>query len=545
MRRSNMKNLAAQYKLAIMVLSFLLMIGFALPQEKKVSAETQGTIIEGAEIDTDTTWGIEGSPYHIRGEVRIDSGKKWTIEPGVEIIGEKNGNMEGFVVSNGGHIVAKGTPEQPITFQNIGIGHNQYGTTVQADHVIFDHSSVSFDMGQSSFTNSGFLTSDLAPGNDGTVLVEKNVFQSDSTIVLLSGGATIRHNTFSNNLKKPVITAWDFSQDAVTIEENHFLDVGKPSIAIAETCDPKNITHYNALEAGSNYFGTNNLNVIDSMIVDHRDQGAICAYVDYLSPYEKPIQDVPSFAVMTTKVTDYSEWVSGKLYVPSISYHIRIDVVLPTGTYTGGADANGNFDIWFPKQKAGSIAKVYVHSDDPDASYERSYGSSFAIEVGAPLKAPVVQTLREHVDGIKGTAEPGSTITLQSGNLRWKTTTKPDGTFFFNMGWSREGTVYKLYAEDRSRNKSATTIAVVKDGTPPAAPFINPITTKTTAVYGNTEKYATVTVRYGTKKIVVKANRFGAWVVKFPAQKKGTVFTFNVTDVSGNISKTTTVKITR
>jgi|GEM_PF-5986766 len=70
----------------------------------------------GGDIETDTVWSVDNSPYLVTSDIRIRRGAKLTIEPGVVVKFEPS---TGLVVGDsypGGALHAAGTSDSPITF---------------------------------------------------------------------------------------------------------------------------------------------------------------------------------------------------------------------------------------------------------------------------------------------------------------------------------------------------------------------------------------------------------------------------------------------
>lgn len=66
------------------------------------------------DIDANTTWTSDKN-YLMSGTIRVRSGATLTIEPGTTIYGEK-ASTGALVVSQGGKLIAEGTPDEPIVF---------------------------------------------------------------------------------------------------------------------------------------------------------------------------------------------------------------------------------------------------------------------------------------------------------------------------------------------------------------------------------------------------------------------------------------------
>jgi len=102
----------------VTLLLILLISLVYLPKEVQAEEQTPATTIVNANITTDTTWTLAGSPYNVTSSITVIAGAILTIEPGVEV----RFNQSTHVQVNG-RIVAVGTAAQPILFT---------GTTAQA-----------------------------------------------------------------------------------------------------------------------------------------------------------------------------------------------------------------------------------------------------------------------------------------------------------------------------------------------------------------------------------------------------------------------------
>tara|TARA_Y100000588_G_scaffold119061_1_gene130354 strand:+ start:2548 stop:4596 length:2049 start_codon:yes stop_codon:yes gene_type:complete len=71
------------------------------------------TTVNSQILTEDTTWGLTGSPYLVKGNVRVDEGVTLTIEPGVDLRFNP-----GVYLDILGTIQAVGTPSQQITFES-------------------------------------------------------------------------------------------------------------------------------------------------------------------------------------------------------------------------------------------------------------------------------------------------------------------------------------------------------------------------------------------------------------------------------------------
>ncbi|MEH7305128.1 Ig-like domain-containing protein, partial [Neobacillus drentensis] len=167
-----------------------------------------------------------------------------------------------------------------------------------------------------------------------------------------------------------------------------------------------------------------------------------------------------------------------------------------------------------------------------------------------PPAAPKVNhPLTDQSTTLSGTAEPYSIIYLKANDKYndykyYLGTVDKNGSFKFSIGKLRGGTYVNITAKDRTGNESQATTIKVKDVTPPGAPFVNQLTSKSTYVTGKTEAYAKLYIKKGSKTLASgKADAQGKFKIKITQQKQKTNLYVYAIDSSGNKSKTTTVKV--
>ena len=151
--------LSVRFLLAAVVAASLLLGGLLpLPGGARVfgsgpaAAAAGPTGIGSLDITQDTTWGPEGSPYVITGEVRVKPGGTLTILPGTVVKfmpGYPSGSTNGSgLLVYGGQLVADGTPSAPVVFTSgldDSVGGDSNGDGAASNPKRGDWKSVRFD----------------------------------------------------------------------------------------------------------------------------------------------------------------------------------------------------------------------------------------------------------------------------------------------------------------------------------------------------------------------------------------------------------------
>jgi hypothetical protein len=169
---------------------------------------------------------------------------------------------------------------------------------------------------------------------------------------------------------------------------------------------------------------------------------------------------------------------------------------------------------------------------------------NYALLINMPADAPKVSSVTDHVNVVKGTAEPGSKITVVVGKKKYYATAGTNGAFIVKLPVQKGGTVLSITATNKSNYASKFVKITVKDNTPPAAPKVNKVKKGNKVVTGTAEPGATVSVKIGPKlyKATVKSNK--TFTVKIPAVSAKTL-SVTAKDKAGNVSKAVTVVVSR
>ncbi|MGZ4134010.1 MAG: Ig-like domain-containing protein, partial [Tumebacillaceae bacterium] len=154
--------------------------------------------------------------------------------------------------------------------------------------------------------------------------------------------------------------------------------------------------------------------------------------------------------------------------------------------------------------------------------------------------APVIPTVDPVFDTsakVSGHADPFDTITIFAGKSKLGTVQSgADGTFSVSIRKQAVGKVLTVTATDVI-SRMSTAKLTVQDGTPPAIPTVNTVTSTSTKVTGTAEKDATITITVGDKIYTGTVDRYGRFVITIDKQAKGTVLSVTATDKSNNTSK--------
>ena len=118
------------------------------------------------------------------------------------------------------------------------------------------------------------------------------------------------------------------------------------------------------------------------------------------------------------------------------------------------------------------------------------------------------------------------------------------GKYSIAISKKKAGTKIVLKARDAAGNYSSGKTMTVIDKTPPAAPKVNKVTSKTTKVTGTAEKNATVKIYRGSTLLkTATVNSKGSFTLAIKAQKKGTALSVYAYDKAKNKSKATKVTV--
>ena len=210
-------------------------------------------------------------------------------------------------------------------------------------------------------------------------------------------------------------------------------------------------------------------------------------------------------------------------------------IKLPNGTYVTGATAtykvpeNGSYKFIIEDTAGNTISKTVKVTN---------------IYNKVPV-SPTVNRVSDRDTIITGKSVPKMTIIVKRGTTQLGTVkTSSTGEFQLTIPKQKAGAKLSVYAKDPVGQISPAKVITVIDKTPPPAPVVNKVTTKSKVVTGTAEKGATVYVYNGTKYLgKATVDSYGKYKVPIVLQKRGVTLKVHAVDKANNKSKETSIKV--
>src|SRR6478752_4096705 len=239
-------------------------------------------------------------------------------------------------------------------------------------------------------------------------------------------------------------------------------------------------------------------------------------------------------------VTNKDEYVTG---TSKANFTVNVKNSAKKVIASAKADAKGAFKVKIPKQKENTVLYITATNSQKQESEEVKVTVRDVIAPNAPKVNPV----SDADTTIKGTAEANASVVAKVNNKEiGKAKANAKGQYSITIKKQKAGTAISVTAADAANNTSKATTVKVSDKTPPVAPSVNAVTTKSTAVTGKAEANATVTVTVNKKSIgSAAANSKGQYSVKIKKQKEKTVLSLTAKDKANNTSKATAKTVTK
>jgi len=254
--------------------SLLFSFGILLLISIEVKSQTSGILSQNLVITK------ANSPFVLTGDLQIPENISLTINEGAIFDGA------GFSIKTKGNITAIGTKSNPIQIKNLTIYGLSGKPILDFDYCIINNSNITKPTGNSDnpkqliLKNSYFNTQNKFSGNDAAIyiyqfptLIQNNIFENSPTIVntyVKSGESVIiKNNNFiswpTNIYYKGLITLNVFDSSKYQISGNCFVDTTKIAATYESTFFSKEFSIKN------NFWGTTNVNTLDKMIYDKKD----------------------------------------------------------------------------------------------------------------------------------------------------------------------------------------------------------------------------------------------------------------------------------
>ena len=248
----------------------------------------KGTIIEG-NINEDTTWTADNSPYMIVDELQIFDNVKLTIQEGTEIkINDK------VKIKVAGELEANGTKENPVIFtsqDNKWGGIEFINSNSIISNVLLENSIAAIELSGDSkvlidgnvFNNNLQVVTDMygyqeMTFTNNTVQNNNNVFSGIRPL----GKSSFKRNSFINNGN---VFEYGYYFGEVMINENNFINNSFVIEAPAEG--------YGKVDISNNWWGTTDTKIIDNLIRD-KNKDVSLQLLDYFPLKTQDIENIGS-----------------------------------------------------------------------------------------------------------------------------------------------------------------------------------------------------------------------------------------------------------
>jgi hypothetical protein len=230
-------------------------------------------------ISQNTTW-RRGETINLTAEVQIANGVTLTVEPGVTINGNGN-NIKVF-----GTLNVSGSSSSHVVSNNVNYtlsSNSQTVGNIQFNYIdlkggAFLAPSGNAQYGKYDVTNSNFIGVSgfylWYPTAPSTFI--GNTFKQSSGLSIgtnQSGTVLVKNNLFVNQTTSFAVESWANYNSGILVDSNSFISTDRVALALPENYSSA------ALTATNNYFGTNDISVINSMIVDKNDSLTYASFI--------------------------------------------------------------------------------------------------------------------------------------------------------------------------------------------------------------------------------------------------------------------------
>ncbi|WP_149022995.1 Ig-like domain-containing protein [Listeria floridensis] len=237
-------------------------------------------------------------------------------------------------------------------------------------------------------------------------------------------------------------------------------------------------------------------------------------------------------------ISDVDTLVTGKT-----SPNASVKVMNGNNTLAEGiTNANGDFSIVIPKQKAGTVLSILALIDTTTSD-----ATVVTVSDKTPPNAPSVNSVKEKDTIITGKTEANATIQISiNGNKIAEGKADASGQFSVNISSQKEGTILSVTATDAAGNTSVVKMVTVESA-PLEAPTLKPVGDSDTFIEGTATPGASIEISIphtsgGTSIFEGSADATGNFKIVIPKQQAGTVITV-IASKDGLSSTKVTVKV--
>ena len=207
---------------------------------------------------------------------------------------------------------------------------------------------------------------------------------------------------------------------------------------------------------------------------------------------------------------------------------------------SGTADQQGGFRVVIPRQPA----NTFVNITATDKACNTSEQYTMKVKDGTPPQVPTVKEVSNKSTFVLGTSEPYSTVIVTALGKTYTGIADFNGSYKIAIPVLNYETSLSVKAQDSGGNvSSGRTMKVTKAA--PNMPSVNSVTNKSTLVTGETDKYAFVSVKAGSRYYSAKADGNGNYKVGIAVQNSGTVLAISAKDSLGRISASRSSVVTK
>lgn len=261
---------------------FLLLFYFTIIYGNTIATNVEGIIL------SDTTWTLTNSHYILTNKIQIGNATL-TIEPGVQVFG----NSYALEIYGFGKLQAIGTRESNIYLDNLQIK----GASVdEFNQIHIEFCRIDGGRIDSAFGTQSLILRDSVIRNISSIAlfpvtdcyIEKNLFYNSHGISITNYSNTkiITNNVFYKQKYYAIKTIFTGNPSHVVVKYNSFLSTDRIALSLASDIDSQMI-------AVDNFWNTTDIQTIDSMIWDRKDDLSTPTYISYLPYLTEPHPDTP------------------------------------------------------------------------------------------------------------------------------------------------------------------------------------------------------------------------------------------------------------